>query len=123
MNEKASLVVVDLAKDFISLLNDSDQKWMKGYFRFLFDIDYYQSSSSYSTSFNVFIIDSMKHSDICYRMDQKAEQLFDAIERSKGVMLLVVDCDFNYDIKFEWNDLGRWRITKLDGGTGLPLGL
>lgn len=123
MNEKASLVVVDIAKDFINLSNQTNPKWQKGYFRFLYDIDYSQSCRSYSKDSDVFIVDSMLCSDICSQMDYKAEQLFYTFEKSRGLILLIVDSDFNYDIKFEWSNLDLWQITKLDGGNGIPCGL
>ena len=39
------------------------------------------------------------------------------------VCLLVVSSDFDYEIKFEQHDKNKWRITKLDGKSGIPEGL
>lgn len=123
MNEQASKITIDLVKEFVDLLNSADPQWTKGYYRFLYEEDYYQSQKSYCTNDTVFIVDSLQHSELCHRMDQIADQLFNILERPKGLLLLIVDSDLNYDIKFEWHDLGRWRITKLDGATGIPAGL
>lgn len=35
----------------------------------------------------------------------------------------MVDSSFEYEIKFEYEDMNRWRISKFDGGTGIPAGL
>jgi len=34
----------------------------------------------------------------------------------------MVDSTARYEIRFEHQDLGRWRITKVEGGTGIPAG-
>jgi len=46
-----------------------------------------------------------------------------SLGQDTGVFVLTVraNCDFN--IQYEWDDLTRWKITKLEGGTGLPEGL
>ncbi|QND84421.1 Uncharacterized protein ChrSV_2194 [Chromobacterium vaccinii] len=53
-------------------------------------------------------------------MNDLGATLFKELGKSQGVFLLTIDAEFNYDINFEWKDLHRWEITKLDGGTGLP---
>ena len=41
-----------------------------------------------------------------------------------GVFLLVAEAgSYNYEIKYEFKNMKRWVITKLDGGTGIPEGL
>lgn len=37
------------------------------------------------------------------------------------VLLLTVDSSFDYEIRFENADPLRWRITKMDGGSGIPV--
>jgi len=39
------------------------------------------------------------------------------------LFLLVTAPDFSYQIRFEFEDLNRWRISKLHGGTGVPEGI
>jgi hypothetical protein len=123
MNDESSRLVIELVKEFIAVMQNINQNWEKGYLRFMFDVDYYQSSRSYATANDIFIVDAIKYRGFFDQIDLKGRQIFDALGRSKGLFLLVVDSDFNYDIKFEWSNLDRWRITKLDGGTGVPLGL
>ncbi|MEC4594383.1 MULTISPECIES: hypothetical protein [Nitrospirillum] len=55
-------------------------------------------------------------------MNETGAALLRALGKETGVFLLTVDTGAQYDIRFDWDDLDRWRITKLDGGTGLPAG-
>lgn len=38
------------------------------------------------------------------------------------MLLLIVKDNFSYEIKYEFEDLEKWRITKLGGATGIPEG-
>jgi len=44
------------------------------------------------------------------------------IGKPRAVLLLRAGSDFSHDVKFEYDDLDRWKITKLDGRTGIPEG-
>jgi hypothetical protein len=46
-----------------------------------------------------------------------------ALGKDRGLFLLVADSSFNYEIKFEYQDLQKWRISKIAGGTGVPEGI
>ena len=45
------------------------------------------------------------------------------LAKERGVFLITVNANLEYDIKFEWNDLEKWKISKLDGRTGIPEGI
>lgn len=73
----------------------------------------------------VFLIDSFEEPDFFVVMNSMARKLWEAEpDPSKRfrVCLLVIDSSFDYTLKFENSDPSKWRITKLDGGTGLPIG-
>jgi hypothetical protein len=38
------------------------------------------------------------------------------------VALLIVDSTFNYEVKYEYEDSSRWAISKVGGGSGIPVG-
>jgi len=42
---------------------------------------------------------------------------------TEGVFLLTVDSNNAYEINFEYKDMNRWKISKSDGGTGIPEGV
>ncbi|GAB7126174.1 hypothetical protein JCM19000A_06810 [Silvimonas sp. JCM 19000] len=54
---------------------------------------------------------------------KKGQDLLAAPGKAEGVFLLVIDSNFDYEIKFEYEDLDRWKISKLGGGTGVPVGI
>jgi hypothetical protein len=123
MNEQASKITIDLVKEFVDLLNSADPQWTKGYYRFLYEPGHYGCNGSYTNEEDTLLIGALKYSTFFEAMTQISLKIFEAIEKPMGLLLLIVDSDLNYDIKFEWHDLGRWRITKLDGATGIPTGL
>jgi hypothetical protein len=69
------------------------------------------------------LISAIKYGVFYDSMNAKGATLFSLMEKAKGVFVLVADSDSNYDMKFEWKDLHRWEITKMNGGTGVPHGL
>ena len=51
------------------------------------------------------------------------QDLLAALGKTDGVFLLVTDFNFDYEIKFEYQNMNRWRIGKFAGGTGVPEGV
>lgn len=49
----------------------------------------------------------------------RARSLLHTFGETQGVALLTVDAAFDYKIDFDWNDLDRWKITKVDGASGI----
>ena len=39
------------------------------------------------------------------------------------LLLLVVDGNYDFKLKYEYTELGKWATTKIDGGVGIPAGL
>ena len=48
--------------------------------------------------------------------------LLSSMNKSRGLFLLEVGNQDDYNIKFEFEDLDRWKISKLNGGSGVPDG-
>ncbi len=67
--------------------------------------------------------DAVKNSGFYVSMDKKGRQLLKLLGKDTGVFVLIIDASFDYKIDFEYEDLSRWRISKLNGGTGIPVGL
>ena len=123
MNQEASAIVIELAKEFIALVQSLDPTWSKGYFRFKSDETHSGSNASYVCASGVLLISAMRQGGFYRSMNQRAANLFRALEKKTGLFLLTIDDSFEYDIKFEWDDLRKWEITMLDGRTGIPVGL
>ena len=39
------------------------------------------------------------------------------------LVLLVVDSSLDYRVNFEFEDMTKWKITKMDGGSGITEGI
>ena len=123
MDEAASAVVIEIAKEFIELLRSMGPKWDKGYFRFRDEGLNYGSNASYVVAAEATIVDPFECLSFFDSMNKKGVKLLELLGKKQGLFLVTVDSKFNYDIQFEFENLNRWRITKLDGGTGVPEGL
>jgi len=69
------------------------------------------------------IIDVLRHKNFFHGIARKGQELLTAVGKTEGVFLLVTDSTFDYEIKFEYHDMNRWRISKLGGGSGVPEGI
>ena len=57
-------------------------------------------------------------------MNHAAEPDFGPIPMGhKILLLLVVDSNYDFELKYEYTELGKWATTKIDGGVGIPAGL
>jgi hypothetical protein len=122
----ATPVVISLAKELITAMQRIKPGWERAYWRFVSKDDRFGSSASYSAATEVTLISTVKESQLFERLNDLGRQLWNSEHdpsRKFRVCLLVVTSDFDYEIKFEQHDENRWRITKLDGKSGLPDGL
>ena len=54
---------------------------------------------------------------------QMSEELLVAVRKDRGVILVCVESNLHFEVKFEYHDMNRWGFSKMDGGTGIPRGL
>jgi len=123
VTDEATPLVVDIAKSFILLVREIAPSWSKAYLRFSNQGSVSQVKGSYTHGSGVDIIDTTEHKDFFHRVARKGKELLNALGKSDGVFLVVVDPKFDYEIKFEYQDMNRWQISKLSGGTGIPAGV
>ena len=123
MNEAASAVVIELAKEFIELVRSLEPSWARAYYRFRSTGSRYGSNASYLSGSDVSLIGAIKNAPFYESMNKKGASLLNLLTKEQGVFLLSVDSHLDYDIKFEWNDLDRWEITKMNGRSGIPEGI
>jgi hypothetical protein len=121
-NDRTELVV-EIAKEFIALLQVTGGGWTKGFFRFKSEDTVYGSNASYIAGDAVFLIGAIKNKHFYERANRISRDLIESFDKTYGVLLLTVDSTFDYEIKFEWSNLDKWEISKIDGGTGVPVGL
>lgn len=119
-------VVIELAKTFMDLLERDVPGWSRAFFRFEANDLMMGSNASYVVAANVTLLSALRNSDFFSHMNDLASTLRERTGsdgRKFCVMLLSVSASFDYKIDFEYVKPDRWRISKLDGASGLPLGV
>jgi hypothetical protein len=125
-NPEASALVIELAKHVISQMQAHFPGWKKAYLRFNAPSDFQHGwNASYVTENGVELISALRHRTFNDEIMRIGPRLREALA-NKGkkfcVFLLWADSKFNYHIDFEWQDIDKWNITKLNGASGLPHG-
>jgi len=120
--KEESTIVIDLAKELIELAHRLEPNWSKAFYRFCFEEHNHGSNASYIGGVDVVIIDPFKNSSFFGSMNAKSVRLLESLGKNQAVFVLTVDSTCNYDIKFEYEDMNRWKISKISGGTGIPEG-
>ena len=123
ISEEATPLAMDLAKSFTALIRDIAPDWSKGYLRFCSSSSVSEAKASYVHPAGVAIVDVLQHVEFFHSATARGKELLAALEKSEGVFVLIADSNFDYEIKFEFSDMDKWRISKMKGGTGIPVGL
>ncbi|HTV48319.1 MAG TPA: hypothetical protein VMG59_07740 [Phycisphaerae bacterium] len=122
INNESSEIAINLAQEFIEFMHGLEPEWSSAFFRFSSEPDNYGSSASYVSNTKVTLIESFKNSTFFRNMNKKGRDLLKLLNKNQGVILLSVSRDQKYKIDFEFDNLNRWKISKLNGGTGVPEG-
>lgn len=127
MNDQATVLVTDLAKHVVRYMRTEFPTWRDVYVRFDAPTDSQCGVRvSYVDGDAVSIVDVMQHRPLIAEIMRGARQLRDVLTndgRKFCVALLRANSKLDYQIDFEWKDIRKWEITKMRGGTGLPVGL
>jgi hypothetical protein len=71
----------------------------------------------------VALVSSTRNAELLRALANTGNDLIRSLGKDRGVFLLTVDSNYDYNIQFEWDDLRRWQISMLNGGTGIPDGI
>jgi hypothetical protein len=115
--------VISLAKMLTSLAQRTDPSWQRAFWRFECEELRYGSNGSYEGKTGVQLFSVLKEAAAFNEMNELARNIWQSEpERAKRfcVLLLSTSSDLNYEIKFEHNDISKWKINMLDGNSGLP---
>lgn len=123
MEDSATPIVIELAKLFVRIVLTESPGFDRAFLRCQSDQNVTETKGAYIEGPNIEIVDVIGKSDYFRPMGKLVSELFSALGKNKGVLLLTVDKTFNYSFDFDWDDMTRWRITKVGGGTGLPEGV
>jgi hypothetical protein len=124
--DKSAAMIVELAKEFISVARRIAPAWSRAYWRFESQELRFGSNASVVTPEGVFLIDPLKEKALFETMNSIGRRLWDNeadLKKRFCVCLLRVENTFDYEILFEKEDVSKWRISKLDGKSGIPEGL
>ena len=123
MDDAASAIVIELVKCLVEQVRQLDEDWGRAFYRFIWAPLRYGANASYESGEIVNLIGAVKCGAFYDSMNEKGRRLADALGKSQGLFLIAVTDRLEYEIKFEWTDMDRWKISKLDGLTGIPQGL
>ncbi|HSI18469.1 MAG TPA: hypothetical protein VK980_11905 [Sphingomonas sp.] len=123
MDASATAAIEEIAKDFIRCLHRVAPDFERAFFRFKLEPEAYGSNASYISGAAILLVDPFENSAFFENANERVRSLLHTFGKTRAVALLTVDASFDYKIDFDWNDLDRWRITKVDGASGIPAGL
>ena len=124
--DRRSPLVIALAKEFIGLVKRIEPSYRRAFWRFESEESRFGSNASFESSRGVLLVGALKEGSTYAKLNSIGRQLWEAeADQAKRfcVCLLVVDAAFDYELKFERTDMSKWRISKLDGASGIPEGL
>lgn len=111
---------INLARTFIDKILELEPCFEKAYYRFHAEQRQSESCASYIANSETNIIDAMSEAEFFDAMDQMFLELLGEMEKSRALLLLIIDKDLGYEMKFEYSDMLKWQISLADGGTGIP---
>ena len=120
MKERETDLIIALAKRFIEEVQELEPEFERAFFRFHAEERMYESCSSYTTSSDVFIVSALMQDEFFDEMNKISLELLAEMEKNPALLLLTIDKDFDYEIKFEYKDMEKWQISLADGGSGIP---
>jgi len=126
INEQASNSVIALAILLIDAMKQVSPQWNRAYLRLQADADGMSARISYVNAAGVQLLGGIDYSAV-YRqaidLGEQLKALTDTGHRPFKVCLVIVDAAFNYEVLFDYEDDGKWAISKLDGASGIPVGI
>ena len=120
-NDSADLIVA-LSTRFLELFVAEDRDLVRGFFRFRLEPDVFGSNASFQSVSAVMLIDPFKHAQFFEDMNAMGRALLSSMNKTHGLFLLEVGSQYAYNVDFEFEDLDRWKISKINGGNGIPDG-
>lgn len=126
--DEASGLIIELASKLIKTMQSMQKSWLRAFIRFeMTSSNTWGCNGSYETPVGVVLFNPFSDGRELFAavndLGPKLRQAASTPEREILVFLVVVDSDFNYNIHFDSTDADRWKISKLNSATGIPVGL
>ena len=123
--QEGARVQIDLVRAVVEHMRATDDTWKEAFVRFQALDRVTTAKASYVAERGVFIVDVIQARLFMKEVQTFGERLVGLASEDGNtacLFLLAVDCKLRYEFVYEWTDFDRWRISKLDGGTGRPEG-
>jgi len=126
MNDRASQLVVDIAKRFIeyALAAVGDNGWDEAFLRYEGWPQRYGVTSIYRKGEKSAFLDSELSHETDIALGKQFRELSQELAKATGkefvVALLRVDAEHDYKMFYEYQDPKKWYITKMNGQSGIP---
>ncbi len=117
LTPEQNAIATDVAGTFLQFLGRACPGWEVGFFRYALGAGGPTASAACVIGARVAVVE---HPGVFDLLMERSKALFDSLARTKGVVLFVVGASRQVEVRFDLEDLDRW---KLDAGTGLPEGL
>jgi hypothetical protein len=124
--EEATHLTIELARLLIREMQSMGKPWKKAFLRSKIANGMCTHEGSYTLRDAVYLFNVLQHKAMFSTAHEIVPQLREASangDRRFCVALLIVDSDFNYEMKYEYDDADRWAISKLGGRSGVPQGI
>jgi hypothetical protein len=121
-NKRDSEIVVELAQTCARLMLEKFPGWSRVFFRYYIDELQDSASASFERTGEVTLLSAMKEGPFYEGMTELARELREGGVSFK-VLLLTMNSNLDYRVDYEQTNPDRRRITKLNGATGIPVGL
>jgi hypothetical protein len=121
----ASRLVLELARLLIREMQAMGKPWTKAFLRMEIADGVQTHRGSFLVGDFVHLFNVLEHKTMFSSVHELVPQLREASandDRRFCVALLIVDSKFNYEVRYEYDDVARWAISRLDGGSGMPAG-
>ncbi len=117
LTPEQNAIATDVAGSFMRFLGRACPGWEVGFLRFALGEGGPAVSASCVMGAQVAVVDHPGALDL---LAERSKALFEALGRTKGVVLFVVGASRQVEVRFDLESPDRW---KLDAGTGLPAGV
>ena len=123
--EEATRLTIDLARSLIRELQATGTPWEKAFLRAEIDDSVETYKGSIVLADGAQMMDVVAHKAFFAAVREIVPKLRVASangDRRFCVALLIVDSTFDYEVKYEYIDPGRWALSRRDGSNGVPAG-
>ena len=123
--DRSSPIVIALAKAVVAEVRAAYPEWREAFVRMQADPGSFEAKCSVVLPSRVEMVDVLAHKPWIREVMRLGSELREELPRSDEkfrVALLRVGADLTYEMQYDYENPSRWAMSKLQGGTGLPVG-